>query len=103
MKPLRKHPSATGYIDRLYAIEGLDGSISQEVEKNLLSPVDSKAASALKAILGDHSPILGGALDDQSGWDQGRQTQNARHDADSPQKTAPRRHGKSSNVSQTQL
>lgn len=42
-------------------------------------------------------------LDSQSGRDQGRQTQNARHGADSLRETAPIGQAKSSDVSQTQF
>lgn len=51
VKPRRTHPSGTGYIDKLYAIEGLPGEISYAVEKAFLSPVDSKAATALKELM----------------------------------------------------
>jgi len=51
VKPQRKHPDGTGYIDKLYAIEGFGGAVSQEVEKSFLSPVDSRAASALLSML----------------------------------------------------
>lgn len=47
VKPRRVHPKGTGFIDRLYAVEGLSGDVSHAVEKNYLSPVDSKAATAL--------------------------------------------------------
>ncbi|QND12960.1 DUF4238 domain-containing protein [Rhizobium leguminosarum bv. trifolii] len=51
VKPKRVHPKGTGFIDRLYAIEGLPGEVSFEVEKDFLSPVDSRAANALDALL----------------------------------------------------
>ena len=35
VKPRRIHPQGTGYIDKLYAIEGLPGTISHEIEKKL--------------------------------------------------------------------
>lgn len=51
VKPKRVHPKATGFIDRLYAIEGLPGEVSFEVEKSFLSPVNSRAATALSSLL----------------------------------------------------
>jgi hypothetical protein len=47
VKPRRVHPRGTGFIDKLYAVEGLSGDVSHAVEKNYLSPVDSRAATAL--------------------------------------------------------
>lgn len=51
VKPKRVHPKGTGYIDKLYAIEGLTGNVSYEIEKNFLSPVDSKASTAFNALI----------------------------------------------------
>ena len=45
--PKRKHPSATGYLDRLYELDGLEGDLAQQVESKFFSPVDSAAADAL--------------------------------------------------------
>lgn len=52
VKPKRVHPKGTGYIDKLYAVEGLSGHVSHAVEKSFLSPVDSRASSVLKALVG---------------------------------------------------
>jgi len=52
VKPKRVHPRGTGYINRLYAIGDLPESISYEIEKNFLSPVDSRAAITLAAFIG---------------------------------------------------
>lgn len=51
IKPRRVHPKGTGYIDKLYAVEGISGELSYAVEKNFLSPVDNKAATACQALL----------------------------------------------------
>ncbi len=56
VKPKFVHPKATGFINRLYAIEGLPGELSYEVEKSFLSPVDSRAATAMKALLAGARP-----------------------------------------------
>lgn len=45
--PERKHPEATGYLKRLYELEGLEGDLAQQVESRFFSPVDSAAADAL--------------------------------------------------------
>ncbi|WP_027058636.1 DUF4238 domain-containing protein [Mesorhizobium loti] len=51
VKPKRVHPEGTGYISRLYAIQGLPDEVSHEMEREFLSPIDSKAADALKTML----------------------------------------------------
>lgn len=43
----RIHPSATGYMDRLYEIRGLPAHQAQRIETTFFSPVDDLAASAL--------------------------------------------------------
>lgn len=45
--PKRKHPDGTGYVDRLYELEGLEGELAQQIESRFFSPVDSAAADAL--------------------------------------------------------
>lgn len=47
----RKHPTATGFINRLYAIDDISDRLSYEIETSFLSPVDSRAAIALNALL----------------------------------------------------
>lgn len=51
VKPLRVHPDGAGYIERLYAVEGLPDEAKQDLETEFLSPVDSRAADALKALV----------------------------------------------------
>jgi hypothetical protein len=51
VKPLRVHPDGAGYIERLYAVEGLPDEAKQDLETEFLSPVDSRAADALTAML----------------------------------------------------
>lgn len=53
VKPRRVHPSATGYINRLYAIEGLPDEAAQKIETEFLSPIDSRAAEAQKLLLSE--------------------------------------------------
>ncbi|KQX40406.1 hypothetical protein ASD04_07205 [Devosia sp. Root436] len=43
----RRHPEATGFVERLYELEGLDGELAQQVESKFFSPVDGAAADAL--------------------------------------------------------
>lgn len=45
--PKRQHPEATGYLDRLYELDGLEGELAQQIESKFFSPVDSAAADAL--------------------------------------------------------
>lgn len=52
--PKRKHPAETGYINRLYAIEGLPQAEAVEFESAFLSPVDSRAAEALVIMRDEH-------------------------------------------------
>ncbi len=54
VKPRRVHPKGTGYVDRLYAVEGLPDDVAQEMERDFLSPVDSRAADALADMLKGH-------------------------------------------------
>ncbi|MGO8049828.1 DUF4238 domain-containing protein [Rhizobium leguminosarum] len=56
VRPRRTHPKGTGFIDRLYAIEGFSGEMSYEVERSFLSPVDSRASTALDAMLAGNQP-----------------------------------------------
>ncbi|AZO35480.1 MAG: DUF4238 domain-containing protein [Mesorhizobium sp.] len=51
VKPLRVHPDGAGYIEHLYAAQGLPDEARQDLETDFLSPVDSRAADALKALL----------------------------------------------------
>ena len=53
VKPQRKHPKATGFIFRLYAVDGLPDDVAHEIESAFLSPVDSRAAQALSAMQAD--------------------------------------------------
>lgn len=49
-KPRLTYPKGTGFIFRLYAIEGLPDDVAHELESGFLSPVDSRAAQALAAM-----------------------------------------------------
>ncbi len=51
VKPRRTHPDGTGYIYRLYAVDGLADDLACEMESAFLSPVDSRAADALRDLL----------------------------------------------------
>lgn len=53
VKARRTHPKGTGFIFRLYAIEGLPDDVAHEMESGFLSPVDSRAAQALSAMQED--------------------------------------------------
>ena len=53
VKPRRTHPKGTGFIFRLYAVEGLPDDVAHEMESEFLSPVDSRAAQALIAMQAD--------------------------------------------------
>ncbi|MCX5580280.1 DUF4238 domain-containing protein [Kaistia terrae] len=53
--PKRQHPDATGYIKRLYAIEGLPEEEAVAFERTFLSPVDSRAAEALEIMRDQHA------------------------------------------------
>lgn len=55
VKPRRVHPAATGYINRLYAIDGLPDDAAQKIETEFLSPIDSRAAEAQKLLLSEQS------------------------------------------------
>lgn len=51
VKPLRRHPEGIGFITRLYTVEGLAPEIANEMEREFLSPVDSRAADALRIMI----------------------------------------------------
>lgn len=53
--PRRTHAGGTGYILRLYAIEGLPENEAVAFESAFLSPVDSRAAEALKMMRQEHA------------------------------------------------
>nr|WP_314257267.1 DUF4238 domain-containing protein [uncultured Devosia sp.] len=42
----RAHPAATGFVDRLYTLEGLPDETAQELETGFFGPVDGRAATA---------------------------------------------------------
>jgi len=50
VKPLRKHPSATGYVDKLYELKGLPDDLAQGIEDEFFRPIDDDAAQALKIL-----------------------------------------------------
>ncbi len=43
----RRHPEATGFLERLYELEGLEDELAQQIESKFFSPVDTGAADAL--------------------------------------------------------
>ncbi|RUU81266.1 DUF4238 domain-containing protein [Mesorhizobium sp. M7A.F.Ca.MR.362.00.0.0] len=51
IKPLRRHPSAVGYIDRLYAAEGLPEKVANLFETAFTRPVDTEAAAAMRRLM----------------------------------------------------
>jgi Protein of unknown function (DUF4238) len=50
VKPRRTHPGGTGFIPRLYALDGMPDNLAHDLESKFLSPVDSRAAEALVAL-----------------------------------------------------
>lgn len=50
VKPRRVHPSGTGYVNRLYASE-LNGTVVWDMEREFFSPVDSRAADAMRKLI----------------------------------------------------
>ncbi|MGX9145580.1 DUF4238 domain-containing protein [Mesorhizobium sp. 128a] len=51
VKPLRRHPRAVGYIDRLYAAEGLPEKVANLFETEFARPVDTEAAAAMRQLM----------------------------------------------------
>ncbi|ESX14452.1 DUF4238 domain-containing protein [Mesorhizobium sp. M0179] len=51
IKPLRRHPSAVGYINRLYAVEGLPEPFANLFETEFTRPVDTDAAAAMRRLM----------------------------------------------------
>lgn len=45
--PNRRHPTATGFADRLYELSGLEPRLANAVETKFFSPVDNAASEAL--------------------------------------------------------
>lgn len=56
--PKRRYPSQTGYIHRLYAIEGLPEAQAVEFESTFLSPVDNHAADAMRTMKANHQNLV---------------------------------------------
>lgn len=50
IKRRRTDPAGTGYLERLYAIEGLPPELAQQVEEGFMRPVDTLAADALSLL-----------------------------------------------------
>lgn len=68
VKPKRRHPAETGYIDRLYELKGLEGPVAQSLETRFFSPVDSVAADALQQMIRHRTKSL--LPRRRSGWAQ---------------------------------
>lgn len=51
VKPKRVFTAGAGYIEKLYAVEGLPDEAKLDMESEFLSPVDSRAADALRCML----------------------------------------------------
>lgn len=63
VKPIRKHPTATGYVEKLYELKGLEPERANIAETEFFSPVDNAAADAL---------ILMESAGNQARWDSRR-------------------------------
>ncbi|NMN57422.1 MULTISPECIES: DUF4238 domain-containing protein [unclassified Xanthobacter] len=50
VKPLRRSPKATGFVDGLYQLEGFPPHLKQQIECKFFRPVDSLAADALRQL-----------------------------------------------------
>lgn len=48
--PNRRHPNATGFVDKLYELKGLDPDFTNAAETKFFSPVDNAASDALDLI-----------------------------------------------------
>lgn len=59
VKPKRVAPKATGYVDGLYELQGLEGEFAQQFERLFLSPVDSLAAVFLQDLVLNRKPLRG--------------------------------------------
>lgn len=55
IKPLSKAPQGTGYVNRLYEIQGVPAEQAQHLEQLFMSPVDSAAADSLKILERDEN------------------------------------------------
>lgn len=67
VKPRRVAPAGTGFLERLYAIEGLPPDQAQQVEQEFMQPVDTVAAEAL-AVLEAGDPIMRRSVRYRSSW-----------------------------------
>jgi hypothetical protein len=67
VKPLRVAPGGTGYVERLYEMNGYPPHLAQQIEKNFFQPVDSVAAEAL-GFLELGKPKREWSDDHVSGW-----------------------------------
>lgn len=50
VKPLRRSPKATGFVDGLYQLQGFPSDLEQQIESRFFQPVDSLAADALRSL-----------------------------------------------------
>lgn len=67
VKPRRVAPAGTGFLDRLYAIDGLPLERAQQVEEEFMQPVDTVAADAL-ALLEAGDPEVRRSVRYRSSW-----------------------------------
>lgn len=67
VKPLLKTPQATGWVNRLYQMQGYPEHLAQQIEERFFSPVDSAAADALAMMeaRGNHASWTS---DSRSAW-----------------------------------
>ena len=56
VKPKRKHPSSTAYIEGLYTVPGLPPEAAQIMERVFMSAVDNTASSAMQLLLSSRKP-----------------------------------------------
>lgn len=67
VKRRRTNPSGTGFLDKLYAINGLPPELAQQVEEEFLQPVDTVAADAL-ALLEAGDAVMRRSAKYRSSW-----------------------------------
>lgn len=55
VKPKRVHPSGTGYVDRLYELQGLESELAQRLESEFMAPIDGFASEIVKGYFLDRN------------------------------------------------
>ena len=59
VKPKRTHPESTGYVERLYSVEGLPDAVAHVVESRFMQPLDESGVKGARKDSGRRPDSVG--------------------------------------------